>query len=581
MKLISFRLKTSDDIDTCLLEFQGQCLEHSSAVLVSILTGWAEKSEVLAVVEKVHKFLPEAIIVGSSTSGEIWCGTMSEHRTVVHFMVFSTTRLKAHAIDFATTSSEGVSSILTACHAQEEPVGIELLIASNGMRTYDFIARLKEVPSKISIFGGIAGSTDGAEPYVFAGGKFLREGAVAIIFAGSDLTVQVTASQGWLPLGPWFCITEMKAENVIVKLDNQPAHQVYQRYLDISREELERENSLFPLLLERHGQRLLRLPVSATDEGALVMSADCRPGERVRLTYGDPSEILDACHAMHKKIGEFGPQAILLFNCVTRRFFLHGLTIQELLPFQNVAPCAGFYTGGEIARMDDGETSLLNMSLVSAAFREGDGEDLATRILPFSATTKTLTGTMKLMKHLTHFIAEVSKELEEKNDQLAELATTDRLTRLYNRGEIESIVQKTLDDYRKEKFPLSAIMMDLDNFKKVNDVFGHDMGDQVLKWAGEVLRKSIRRSDAAGRWGGEEFFIILPGASLEIAKDVAERIRQGLACEFTLPDGKRITASFGVAEFSDSSSYIDFYRLLDANLYRAKQTGKNRVCSGE
>ena len=578
LKQLFFSIKAAEDADDCLREFRRQCSEQHSAVLVSIFSSWHDESSVLFLADKLREALPDAVIVGTSTAGEIFCGNVSAGTTILHFMAFSSTQLQIRAIDFAAGSAEeDVSSLLAACTDKELPAGVELLIANNDVKLYRFLRRLKELPPRLPIFGGVAFSIDKTSPYVIADATVLREGIVAILFMGSDLSIQVNMSRGWRPLGPWFQITGMNSEKVIAELDNRPASLVYEKYLDISREDFEKDNLLFPLLLERNGHPLLRLPDVATPEGALVMSADCRLGERVRLAYGAPDELIDASQDMQRDISAFEPQAILLFNCVSRRFFLRNAAKNEVQPFQNIAPSVGFYTGGEVARMDDGDTSLLNMTLVAVSLREGGrtGRSAPSSVPP----VKSISGTMKLVQHLTHFIAVTSQELELANQQLTELATKDRLTGLYNRGEIESILQKELSDRRKDKKTISGIIMDLDDFKQVNDAYGHAVGDEVLKWAGLVLRKNTRRADAAGRWGGEEFFIVLPGASLAIARDVAERIRLDISGGFALPDGNRVTASFGVTEFSENSSYMDFYRLLDANLYRAKQEGKNRVCA--
>ena len=218
------------------------------------------------------------------------------------------------------------------------------------------------------------------------------------------------------------------------------------------------------------------------------------------------------------------------------------------------------------------------MAMVTASFREGPQGESQGRTLSLAPRTKKLTDMMKLVQCLANFVAITSAESEIANEQLVQLASIDRLTGLYNRGEIESILRRELLQHRRRDGVLSAIMIDLDDFKNVNDTFGHAVGDDTLRWSAEAIRKAIRRSDAAGRWGGEEFFVILPYTPLEAAAGVAERIRASLDAGHMLPDGNSITGSFGVAQFPKSGDYMRFYRQLDEALYRAKQDGKNRVC---
>ncbi|MBQ7585062.1 MAG: GGDEF domain-containing protein [Desulfovibrionaceae bacterium] len=582
MQQVSFRLKNLEDIDVCLQELQGQHLDPYISVLVSIFSGWSGEHLVRPIVEKIQQMYPEAIIVGSSSEGEIWQGQVSLETTVLHFLFFQATRLQARIINFVKSSvGKATRSIMELSQDGEGCAGIKLLLAKNDARAHSLLAKVKDLPASLPIFGGVARTTLNIDPYVFLGQEFVYHGIVAIFFRGSNLHVQVKAIQGWHPLGPYFRITKMKAGNIITELDNLPPYKVYEKYLDISRQELQQDNMFFLLFLERNQHSLLRLPVAVTSEGALKMSADCRLGERVRLAYGDPAKILDASRSVHDLVATFKPEAILLFNCVTRRLFLGEAANQDLKPFQDIAPSVGFYTGGEIARMRDGDTSLLNMSMVAVGLGEGTPIPMEDEEIPPTISKKSLPGPLKLLYHLTHFIAVTSNELVEANLQLAELASTDKLTGLYNRRAIENILKKKLLDQSKEPTINSAIMLDLDDFKQVNDIFGHDVGDQVLKWLGKVLKENIRRTDAAGRWGGEEFLIFLPGSDLKAAKQVAERIRHEFSAGFKLPNGQEVTCSLGVADYAETSTYMDFYRLLDAALYRAKQTGKNRVCSPE
>lgn len=368
---------------------------------------------------------------------------------------------------------------------------------------------------------------------------------------------------------------------MLKELDGRPASYVYQKYLALSPAHLgEEEALLFPLCLERSGQQVMRLPAACRDDGALVISGDCREGELVRLAYGDPSKILGAAHQIRLDIMAFQPEAILLFNCLSRRLFLQEDTNQELQPFQSVAPNAGCYGHGEICRDDGGDVSILNMTLGTVSFREGPKSGALASPLP-EPQTEELTGTMKLVRCLANFVAVTSAESELANEKLARLASTDRLTELYNRGETEAILQRELLKKQETGLPLSAIMLDLDNFKRVNDTYGHAAGDDILRWAARMIRGQIRENDAAGRWGGEEFFIVLPGAPLKAAAKIAEDIRAAMEADCPLPDGGAVTASIGAAEFPKGGDVMTFCKELDGALYRAKAGGKNRVSLAE
>jgi diguanylate cyclase (GGDEF)-like protein/PAS domain S-box-containing protein len=165
--------------------------------------------------------------------------------------------------------------------------------------------------------------------------------------------------------------------------------------------------------------------------------------------------------------------------------------------------------------------------------------------------------------------------------EVQQLATTDPLTGLYNRRHFFVLAQREFERTLRYSHALSVVMLDVDNFKRVNDTYGHAAGDQVLRHVSDLCRSALRSVDVLGRYGGEEVVMVLPETSINGAQQVAERLRRSLshtACAINgllLP----ITASLGVATY-DSSDPIDLEALIDRAdqaLYAAKQRGKNRV----
>jgi len=157
-------------------------------------------------------------------------------------------------------------------------------------------------------------------------------------------------------------------------------------------------------------------------------------------------------------------------------------------------------------------------------------------------------------------------------------STTDRLTGIPNRAQLD----KQLDRVLGKISPLSVIMMDIDHFKKVNDTYGHDAGDVVLKQFAVIVKKTIRPVDFLARYGGEEFTVIC-NAELERTVEVAERVRQSVAdtpVKISELQEISITASLGVAEYRSGDTSETVIKRADNALYQAKQNGRNRVCMG-
>ena len=157
-------------------------------------------------------------------------------------------------------------------------------------------------------------------------------------------------------------------------------------------------------------------------------------------------------------------------------------------------------------------------------------------------------------------------------------ALVDGLTGLANRRAASDALHAEAARAERLQTPLAVVLADLDGFKDVNDEYGHAVGDEVLRTFADVLRQTVRESDVAGRWGGEEFLLLLPGADEEGAAQLAERIRVALADRSIHgAPGLAVTASFGVAEYAGESNSDDLVVAADGALYRAKRAGKDRV----
>jgi diguanylate cyclase (GGDEF)-like protein len=164
--------------------------------------------------------------------------------------------------------------------------------------------------------------------------------------------------------------------------------------------------------------------------------------------------------------------------------------------------------------------------------------------------------------------------LEHEKEVFQKLSTTDALTNVLNRHGIEQFVGAL----GITRVAASVIVIDLDHFKRVNDERGHHVGDRVLRTMGEILRSCTRNTDAVGRWGGEEFVLVCPGASLANAADLAEKLRHRIMeTNFVPEDPLPITASFGVASSKADQGFEDAFRQADEALYLAKHRGRNCV----
>lgn len=172
---------------------------------------------------------------------------------------------------------------------------------------------------------------------------------------------------------------------------------------------------------------------------------------------------------------------------------------------------------------------------------------------------------------LQHYIQTLENE-----KKLEHLSQTDQLTGLYNRHKLHQVFTSEINRSNRFEEVFGVILLDLDLFKNVNDTYGHDVGDLVLKEISNILKDNIRASDTLGRWGGEEFLIILPKIDIDGAKILAEKLRKEIENhQFTIAG--KMTASFGLAYYKKGDDENSIIKRADDALYKAKEIGRNIV----
>jgi diguanylate cyclase (GGDEF)-like protein len=185
------------------------------------------------------------------------------------------------------------------------------------------------------------------------------------------------------------------------------------------------------------------------------------------------------------------------------------------------------------------------------------------------------------LSNLTRELSATNKELKRANQKILDLTRRDPLTNLANRRYFNERALELLSLARRKNEPVSLIMSDIDHFKRVNDSFGHDAGDRVLRGYADLMQENTRHEDLVARFGGEEFLILLPFTPLHDATELAERIRETLEKADLLENGYRVTASFGVAEQRKPDDIETTIKRADTALYAAKHGGRNRIVQAE
>ena len=180
--------------------------------------------------------------------------------------------------------------------------------------------------------------------------------------------------------------------------------------------------------------------------------------------------------------------------------------------------------------------------------------------------------------YMVQNIHEATMIMKETLKQYEELASTDTLTKVFNHGRMETEMRNAIEQYQKERIPITLMILDIDHFKNVNDRYGHAVGDTTLVHLAQIINKALTEKDVAvGRWGGEEFVVIVYGESEESLLADAEILRSSIEkAEFEVAGS--ITCSIGVALLHSDDNPESWFKRADHALYTAKSTGRNRVC---
>lgn len=173
-------------------------------------------------------------------------------------------------------------------------------------------------------------------------------------------------------------------------------------------------------------------------------------------------------------------------------------------------------------------------------------------------------------------VEQLNDRLQKANEKLEHLVHTDALTQIWNRYHMESVIEEQISAAERYEQDLSIILFDVDNFKQVNDSYGHEVGDNVLMGLSKLLKEQLRDTDDLGRWGGEEFLVIAKHSDVEATKQLAERLRSNLE-RADFGEAGTVTASFGVTQYRPVESSTHLIKRVDDALYEAKEGGRNRV----
>ncbi|MBR6046293.1 MAG: GGDEF domain-containing protein [Ruminococcus sp.] len=577
---VDFRVK----LDKILSEYKSG---QYSSILFHIYSGVNDEKLLMSISGKIGDLFETDNIVGSISAGEIKNGRLMDRGVLVSVMMFESAEIKVFRFENASGSEQDIGKQIRSIAASTTDCkALELMLPGTNLHTRLLFEEVSRCRRGIQVFGGYAGghSMESSEHFVFDRTGLYGDLIFLITYAGAELHVSVDKSVGWQTLGVPFSVTKAD-ENRLITVDGRPAAELYQKYMQIETDENFAEATFeFPLMAELGDEELLRHTISVDDDGSLILAGYVTEGMKIYLCYGAPAEIVKRVDARLLEICEFRPQAILLYSCSVRKSFWEDFVNVEMMPFQKIAETAGFHTWGEINRDAKGNVLEYNITLLSIAMREGPAEGDVKHV---HVDDSVLKGQASLIKRLTKLVYATTTELHraytdlsEMNDKLKEMAEHDGLTGVLNRRSIEEKLTAAFNS--EDKTPNGLLMLDIDFFKKVNDTYGHKVGDDTLTLTAKIMSDSVKDIEGAyvGRWGGEEFMLLVPGYDADKAFELSEQIRTTVE-QSDYGAAGHITVSLGSISFDGSEDLTSIYTSLDDALYKAKNSGRNKCCKAE
>ena len=376
---------------------------NTSSVLIQVFSG-EDESKTQVVLHELHKSFPHAIIITASTDGEIFHNEVLQYTTLISISTFEKTQLKIAYTANNNSFEAGMKLAKTLCTKRTK-----LLIAfTNGLHCNgeEFLNGIHTVNPNVIVSGGLSGDNAKFEKCLVGDGTHLyTQGAVGVSLDSDVLCVQSLYNFGWQPIGLKHIITRAE-NNRVYTIDNISIIDFYKKYLgDSIIDRLPMTGIEFPLIIQKDGMQIARAVIGKHDDGSLSFAGNLEEGTEVYIGLGEKQSIL--ANHLHKK-DSINVEAFYIYSCMARRRFIPELVYQEIEPFAELAPTAGFFTYGEFFTDEKGNKPLLlNQTLTAVALSEVQKCDLLIDSNRLKAEPNST------VEALMHIIEVTSKELQE------------------------------------------------------------------------------------------------------------------------------------------------------------------------
>ncbi len=409
MKSINTYYTTKEELKSFINE---EDIQNSPSLLIQVFSAITDKTFISTLLLELTQFLPDAVIIGSTTDGEIMDGKVTSGKVVLSFTRFEHTTLKADAIEHK------INGYHSGQYLAKELIGedTKLLIAFvDGLHTNgeEFLSGLDSVNDEITVTGGHAADNGiFIETLVFTKDHIFTQGAVAVSLNSKHLHVHTDYSFNWHSIGNELTITKAVG-NRVYTIDGRSAVDTYAHYLGAEiAKGLPGIGVEFPLIVNRNGSNVSRASIAKEDDGSLIVGGNLYTGEKVRIGYGDSKEILKKSQKILDTTSHKPSEVIFVYSCSTRKYFMGDEIETETLPLQHISPVSGFFTYGEFFTSNKKELFNQTMTLVSLS-----ESDTVSKIIQNIEPNKIDINSASI-NGLTHLINISSKDVQRQTETL-------------------------------------------------------------------------------------------------------------------------------------------------------------------
>ena len=460
MKQKTYRLNSREEFFSWIEEIKKNSdYQNAKEVLFKVMTSQLLDEHIKDLYNQLKTLLPRAKVIGVSMTNfvgkklnqsvdgtPVWAkrlSTMLENYAVISCCYFDSADLTMLEFDSEEVDSlnEATADLNRKLKAIPNLKAVEVICSGGKERVAMFLEMLTKGLEDIPFFGAEAGSVEkpettskdkfhnmiasmhsfGMSQYVH-GEKYHRCGVVLLAYSGEDLHVTAEYNFGWKPLGKEMKITETLGTNGLAKIDNIPAAEIYKKYLNVDLNKFLLFNVFdFPFVVNRGGITASRVAAYYDEEGRLYMTGDVKLGEKIRLSFGNPEEILKETWDSSERIRKFDPQGIFAYVCGARTVFLGSDSKREMNDFLRIVPETVYcFGGGEIFK-HHGAGGQLATTLIAVGIREGEPcycNELSQpqrEVAPYSPT-------LSLQKRLATFLEATTNDLKESKEKFKEMA---------------------------------------------------------------------------------------------------------------------------------------------------------------